>query len=248
MERLLQAGLGILLPFLGTAAGAAGVFFLRRSPKEGVKKALPGFAAGVMLAASVWSLLIPAEEMGGWLPALCGFLWGVGFLLILDGAAPLLWKGTGEPPEGRRRSLLLFAVTLHNLPEGMAVGVAFAGALAEESTVTMAGAFALSVGITLQNLPEGAIVSMPLRAEGMSKPRTFLYGMLSGIVEPVFGILVVLVAGWAEPLMPWLLSFSAGAMLYVVVEELIPQAHSRTGTCGFVTGFLIMMVLDVALG
>ena len=247
MERLLQAGLGILLPFLGTAAGAAGVFFLRRSPKEGVKKALPGFAAGVMLAASVWSLLIPAEEMGGWLPALCGFLWGVGFLLILDGAAPLLWKGTGEPPEGRRRSLLLFAVTLHNLPEGMAVGVAFAGALAEESTVTMAGAFALSVGITLQNLPEGAIVSAPSLSEGSSKGRAFWKGVLSGVVEPVGGAAALALSAAVGAVLPYVLAFAAGAMVYVAVRELIPESRGVAGTVFLALGFAVMMALDMAL-
>lgn len=243
----LQVGLGILIPFFGTALGAAGVFLLGRTPGEAVKKALLGFAAGVMLAASVWSLLIPAEEMAGWLPALCGFLWGVGFLLLLDGAAPLLWRQKTASPEERRRSLLLFAVTLHNLPEGMAVGVVFAGAMAEGSAVTMAGAFALSVGIALQNLPEGAIVSAPSLEAGGSKGRAFLKGVLSGAVEPLGAVLAFIASAAVGAVLPYVLSFAAGAMVYVAVRELIPESGGAYGTVFLALGFGVMMALDMAL-
>ena len=210
-----------------------------------------GFAAGVMTAASVWSLLLPAidraEAMGqfpGWVPTAAGMLLGVVFLAALDSVLPRLRKRDVHE-NWRQQTLLMTAITLHNIPEGMAVGLAFALAASGEN---FAGAAALALGIGIQNFPEGAAIALPLRQEGKSRLRAFRAGTLSGVVEPVFGILVVLAAGWAEPLMPWLLSFAAGAMLYVVVEELVPQAHSRAGTCGFVGGFLIMMVLDVALG
>ena len=251
--RMLQAigwsALGTGFTFLMTTLGAALVFFLSGEPKPRFQKTMLGFAAGVMTAASVWSLLLPAIEQAseerrfpGWLPAAAGMLLGVVFLAALDSLLPHLRRVSAE---GRQSALLMTAITLHNVPEGMAVGLAFALAATGEN---LAGAAALALGIGIQNFPEGAAIALPLRQEGQSRCRAFLGGMLSGAVEPVFGILVVLAAAWARPLMPWLLSFAAGAMLYVVVEELVPQAHSRAGTCGFVGGFLIMMVLDVALG
>ena len=255
---VMEAFYGILIPFLGTSLGAACVFFLRKTLSDAVQRALTGFAAGVMVAASVWSLLIPAIEQSAALsrwsffPAVLGFWAGILFLLALDHIIPHLHakSGQAEGPKSRlqRTTMMMLAVTLHNIPEGMAVGVVYAGYLSGQAQITVAGALALSLGIAIQNFPEGAIISLPLRAEGMKKSKAFLDGVLSGVVEPLFGVLVVLMAAWARPLMPWLLSFAAGAMLYVVVEELVPQAHSRAGTCGFVGGFLIMMVLDVALG
>ena len=243
------AALGTGFTFLMTALGAAMVFFLSGEPRPRFQKAILGFAAGVMTAASVWSLLLPAMErtetagdVPVWLPAAAGMLAGVVFLAALDGALPHL-RRKGE--ERKPSVLLMTAITLHNVPEGMAVGLAFALAATGEH---FAAAAALALGIGIQNFPEGAAIALPLRQEGASRPRAFWNGVASGVVEPVFGILVVLAAGWASPLMPWLLSFAAGAMLYVVVEELVPQAHSRAGTCGFVTGFLVMMVLDTALG
>ena len=245
------AALGTGFTFLMTSLGAAMVFFLSGGSQPRFQKAMLGFAAGVMTAASVWSLLAPAIEQAesegsfpGWLPAAVGMLLGTVFLAALDGLLPRLRR---ERPDGpsRQQTLLMTAITLHNVPEGMAVGLAFALAAQGEN---LAGAAALALGIGIQNFPEGAAVAMPLRQEGMTRKKAFCSGMLSGSVEPVFGVLVVLVAGWAQPLMPWLLSFAAGAMLYVVVEELVPQAHSRAGTCGFVGGFLVMMVLDTALG
>ena len=248
VEHWIQVGVGILLPFLGTALGAAAVFLMKKALPEGTGKALSGFAAGVMLAASVWSLLIPAAEMAqakgtpGWIAAVSGFFLGVGFLLILDGSVPY----------ASRKSLLAFAVTLHNLPEGMAVGVVFAGALAESSGVTMAGAFALSLGIALQNLPEGAIVSAPAMAGGCGKGKAFLKGVASGVVEPLGALLAFALSAAVGTVLPYVLSFAAGAMIYVVVEELIPEAHlgehSHTGTLSVMLGFLVMMILDVALG
>lgn len=241
------AALGTGFPFFMTTLGSALVFCFAREPKPQLQKTVLGFAAGVMTAASVWSLLLPAiaraEALGlpGWLPAAAGMLLGVGFLAVLDGLTPRL-RRAGET---ERHSLLMTAITLHNIPEGMAVGLAFALASTGEN---LAGAAALSLGIGIQNFPEGAAISLPLRQRGLSRRRAFLGGVLSGSVEPVFGCLVVLAAVAARAAMPWLLSFAAGAMLYVVVEELIPQAHSRAGTCGFVGGFLVMMILDVALG
>lgn len=236
-----------------TTLGAAMVFFLSGEPKPRFQKAMLGFAAGVMTAASVWSLLLPAIDQAeresmlpGWLPAAAGMVLGVFFLAVLDGMLPYLKrKQPVQDAVWRQNTLLMTAITLHNVPEGMAVGLAFALAANGEGAV---GAMALALGIGIQNFPEGAAVALPLRQEGQSRLRAFTGGTLSGAVEPVFGILVVLIAAWAHPMMPWLLSFAAGAMLYVVVEELVPQAHSRAGTCGFVGGFLIMMVLDVALG
>nr|WP_326183939.1 ZIP family metal transporter [uncultured Oscillibacter sp.] len=251
LQSLGWAALGTGFTFLMTALGAATVFFFAGEPKPRFQRAMLGFAAGVMTAASVWSLLLPAIDQAaaegkcpGWLPAAAGMLLGVVFLAALDALLPHLRRAPAEDA-WRQNTLLMTAITLHNVPEGMAVGLAFALAARGEGA---AGAAALALGIGIQNFPEGAAIALPLRQEGQSRGRAFLGGMLSGSVEPVFGILVVLMAAWAHPLMPWLLSFAAGAMLYVVVEELVPQAHSRAGTCGFVGGFLIMMVLDVALG
>ena len=258
----MQLAVGLLLPFLGTTLGAACVFFMKGQMKPLVQKMLLGFASGVMVAASVWSLLIPAmdmsEEMGkyAFIPAAAGFLLGILFLLGMDRAVPHLHMGA-ECAEGTKCSLkkttmLVLAVTLHNIPEGMAVGVVFAGMLSQNTEITVAGAFALSVGIAIQNFPEGAIISMPLKSEGTGKGKAFLYGMLSGAVEPVAAVITILLAGFITPVLPYLLSFAAGAMLYVVVEELIPEAsegeHSNIGTIGFAAGFVLMMILDVALG
>ena len=244
------AALGTGFTFLMTTLGAATVFFFSGEPQPKFQKAMLGFAAGVMTAASVWSLLLPAIDQAlaegplpGWLPAAAGMLLGVVFLAVLDSLLPRLRRVPRE--DWRQNTLLMTAITLHNVPEGMAVGLAFALAAGGEG---LAGAAALAMGIGIQNFPEGAAISLPLRQEGFSRRRAFWGGTLSGSVEPVFGVLVVLAAGAVHPLMPWLLSFAAGAMLYVVVEELVPQAHSRTGTCGFVGGFLVMMVLDVTLG
>lgn len=249
--------IALLIPFAGTALGAAFVFFMRRDMPALLQKALLGFASGVMVAASVWSLLIPSMEMseGAVLPAVGGMLAGFAFLLLIDHVTPHIHPVGG--PEGPRSSLsrttmLALAVTIHNFPEGMAVGVAIAGALAGGSAMSLAGALALSLGIAIQNIPEGAIISMPLRAAGNSRMRSFAVGTLSGAVEPVGGALVLLLASAVTGMMPWLLSFAAGAMLYVVVEELIPEAsqgeHSNIATVGFAIGFALMMVLDVLLG
>ncbi len=253
---------GVLIPFLGTSLGAGCVFFMKKSLSDTVQRALTGFAAGVMVAASVWSLLIPAIErsagMGklAFLPAVLGFWVGVLFLLALDHIIPHLHANSGQP-EGpksqlRRTTMMVLAVTLHNIPEGMAVGVVYAGYLAGDGQITAAGALALSLGIAIQNFPEGAIISMPLRAEGMKKSRAFAGGVLSGAVEPIGAVLTILAAGLIVPALPYLLSFAAGAMLYVVVEELIPEMsqgrHSNIGTVLFALGFSVMMLLDVALG
>ena len=253
---------GLLIPFLGTSLGAACVFFMRRSLSDVVQRSLTGFAAGVMVAASVWSLLIPAIDqaaaMGQWafLPAFIGFWIGVLFLLLLDHAVPHLHQNSGqtEGPASRlqRTTMMVLAVTLHNIPEGMAVGVVYAGYLSGSAQITAAGAMALSLGIAIQNFPEGAIISMPLRAEGLKKSRAFAGGVLSGAVEPVGALLTILAAEHIVPAMPYFLSFAAGAMLYVVVEELIPEMsqgkHSNVGTVFFALGFSVMMMLDVALG
>ena len=256
MQSILWAATGTGFTFLMTTLGAAMVFLFRKQLNASIQRIFLGFAAGVMIAASVWSLLIPAMEeaeasgLPGWLPAVGGFVLGIGFLLLLDVDA--------RQPEGlhsswRRTTLLVLAVTLHNIPEGMAVGLSFALAAQHAGEgAALSGALALALGIGIQNFPEGAAISLPLRQEGLSAGRAFLYGSASGVVEPVFGILVVLAAGTIQPLMPWLLSFAAGAMMYVVVEELIPEAHlgehSNTGPLGVMAGFLLMMVLDVALG
>ena len=252
---------GTLIPFAGTALGAAMVFILTKDMSENIRKILTGFAAGVMVAASFWSLLQPAlessEAMGRWsfVPAAVGFLLGVAFLLLLDEATPHMHFNSQEegPKSGLKRTTkLILAVTLHNIPEGMAVGVVFAGFLSGSAGISLASAMTLALGIAIQNFPEGAIVSMPLRAEGMDKGKTFLFGVLSGIVEPIAALLTILAAGAVVPFMPYLLAFSAGAMMYVVVEELIPEmsegAHSNLGTISFSLGFVLMMVLDVALG
>ena len=253
---------GILIPFLGTSLGAASVFFMKDALSDGVQRALTGFAAGVMVAASVWSLLIPAIEqasgMGKWsfVPAAAGFWIGVLFLLALDHVIPHLHRNSAsaEGPKSRlqRTTMMVLAVTLHNIPEGMAVGVVYAGWLSGSAQITAAGALALSLGIAIQNFPEGAIISLPLRAEGASRGRAFAGGVLSGIVEPIGAMLTLLAAQLIVPALPYLLSFAAGAMLYVVVEELIPEmsqgAHSNTGTLFFALGFSVMMILDVALG
>lgn len=254
--------IGILLPFLGTTLGAACVFLMRKNMPPVLKKSLNGFAAGVMVAASVWSLLIPSVEMTGKegfmsiLPAIIGFSIGILFLLLLDNIIPHqhIDSTSSEGPKSRfsRTTKLVFAVTLHNIPEGMAVGVALAAALDNSSYLPMAGALALSVGIAIQNFPEGAIVSMPLRSAGNSKTRSFIMGTLSGVVEPIGAIITILLASVVVPILPYLLSFAAGAMMYVVVEELIPETqqgkHSNMGTIGFAVGFLLMMALDVLLG
>lgn len=258
----MEVFLGILIPFLGTSLGAACVFFMKKSLGDKVQRALTGFAAGVMVAASVWSLIIPAIEqsqsMGKWsfVPAAVGLWAGVLFLLILDKVTPHMHQRaeSAEGPQSKlqRTTMMILAVTLHNIPEGMAVGVVYAGFLSGNAQISAAGALALSVGIAIQNFPEGAIISLPLRAEGMSKGKAFLGGVLSGVVEPIGAVLTLLAASVIVPALPYLLSFAAGAMLYVVVEELIPEMsqgeHSDIGTIFFAVGFTVMMVLDVALG
>ncbi|WP_343208436.1 ZIP family metal transporter [Anaerolentibacter hominis] len=264
MQAIAWAAGGTGFTFLMTTLGAAVVFFFRKKMDLRVQRVFLGFAAGVMIAASVWSLLIPAIEEAeaggfagfGWVPAAGGFILGIAFLMIMDNLLPHLHPDS-EQPEGRssnwkRTTLLVFAVTLHNIPEGMAVGLSFALAAQHNDPALYTTAMALAIGIGIQNFPEGAAISLPLRQEGLHTGKAFALGSLSGIVEPIFGILTVLIAGGIQPLMPWLLSFAAGAMLYVVVEELIPEAHlgehSHVGTLGVMAGFLVMMVLDVALG
>ena len=253
---------GILIPFLGTSLGAGCVFFLKNSLCDGIQRALTGFAAGVMVAASVWSLLIPAMEQAAdlgrlaFFPAAVGFWLGILFLLLLDHLIPHLHQNSlqaeGPKSQLQRTTMMVLAVTLHNIPEGMAVGVVFAGYMAGSSTITAAGALALAIGIAIQNFPEGAIISMPLRGQGMSKTKAFVYGSLSGLVEPIGALLTILAASFILPVLPYLLSFAAGAMMYVVVEELIPEMsegnHSNIGTVVFAVGFTLMMALDVALG
>ena len=258
----METFLGIMIPFLGTALGAACVFFMKKSLGDLVQRALAGFAAGVMVAASIWSLLIPAieqsEGMGklSFLPAFIGFWVGVLFLLLLDHLIPHLHVGSNqaEGPKSRlgRTTMMVLAVTLHNIPEGMAVGVMYAGFLAGNAQITAASALVLSLGIAIQNVPEGAVVSLPLTANGMSRPKAFLAGTLCGAVEPVGAVLMVAITGLVTPLLPYVLAFAAGAMMYVVTEELIPQTqqgrHTNIGTIGVAFGFVLMMVLDVALG
>ena len=254
--------IGLLIPLLGTMLGSAFVFFMKDEMSPRVQQSMLGFASGVMVAASVWSLLIPAMEMeagrGSWsvLPAAVGFLLGIGFLLALDELTPHLHLGTDNPegPRSRlsRTAMLALAVTIHNLPEGMAVGVVFAGAEQGAAGLSLASAIAVSLGIAIQNVPEGAIISMPMRAEGNSRWRSFLIGSMSGAVEPIGGLAVVLLASLLTPVLPYMLAFAAGAMFYVVVEELIPEAssgkHSNLSTIGFAVGFVLMMVLDVVMG
>lgn len=253
---------GLMLPFVGTTAGAACVFFLKNRISPNVKRAFTGFAAGVMVAASVWSLIMPAidmsEDMGklSFLPALVGFLLGILFLLFMDSLIPHLHVGS-DKPEGRksglgRTAMMMLAVTIHNFPEGAACGAILAGVINGDGNVTMAGAITLAIGIAIQNFPEGAIISLPLRSEGHSRFKSFGLGALSGIVEPIGAILAIALAGLVTPILPYMLAFAAGAMIYVVVEELIPEAsegeHSNLGTIAFAVGFALMMVLDVALG
>lgn len=254
--------LGLMIPFIGTTAGASCVLFMRNALNPLVEKVLLGFASGVMVAASVWSLLIPAIDMSGgygklaFMPAATGFALGIAFLYGLDKLIPHLHLG-GNKPEGiksglTKTAMLVLAVTLHNIPEGMAVGVVFAGVVSGNNEITMVAAYALAVGIAIQNFPEGAIISMPMKSNGTGKKKAFIYGVLSGIVEPIGAFVTLLVTGVIEKALPFLLAFAAGAMLFVVVEELIPEA-SRDGesdgaTLGFAVGFLIMMILDVALG
>lgn len=259
---VLWAAAGTGCTFLMTTLGAGLVFFFRKQFSAGLQRVFLGFAAGVMIAAAVWSLLIPAIDQAeaagllGWVPAAGGFLLGVGFLIAMDSLLPHLHIGAKQP-EGlsapwKRTTLLFTAVTLHNIPEGMAVGLSFALAAQGGQAAGYTAAMALALGIGIQNFPEGAAISLPLRQEGKSVGRAFWMGSLSGVVEPIFGVLTVLIAGSIQPLMPWLLSFAAGAMIYVVVEELIPEAHlgehSHVGTLGVIFGFVVMMILDVALG
>lgn len=258
----MNIAIGLLIPFLGTTLGSAMVFLMRKEMNKKVEKILLGFASGVMIAASIWSLIIPAIDMTkeqgkiGWLPATIGFLLGVVFLLVLDELVPH-FHIEGNKPEGiksklKKTTMMVLAVTLHNIPEGMAVGVVFAGVLTQNVGITLTGAVALSIGIAIQNFPEGAIISMPLKSEGVSRPKAFLYGTLSGIVEPIAAIVTILLTNAVVPMLPYVLSFAAGAMIYVVVEELIPASqvgeHSNIGTIGVAIGFVIMMILDVSLG
>ena len=258
----MQVFYGILIPFLGTSIGSACVFFMKKALSDYIQRALTGFAAGVMVAASVWSLIIPAIEQSeylgklSFLPAAVGFWTGILFLLFLDHIIPHLYRFSqqSEDPKSKlkKTTMMILAVTLHNIPEGMAVGVVYAGYLTGNTQITATGALALSLGIAIQNSPEGAIISMPLRAEGMKKAKAFAGGVLSGIVEPIGAGLTIIAAGLIVPALPYLLSFAAGTMLYVVVEELIPEMsqgeHSNIGTVLFAVGFSVMMILDVALG
>ena len=258
----MNIALGLLLPFLGTTLGAACVYLLKDKLDSKLEKFFLGFASGVMIAASVWSLLIPSMDMAesqgqiAWVPAAVGFALGITFLLILDSVIPHLHV-VSKKPEGikaklKNSTMLVFAVTLHNIPEGMAVGVTVAGALMGNAGISIAGALVLAIGIAIQNFPEGAIISMPLKSEGLSKSKAFFYGALSGIVEPIGAIITILLTNLITPILPYLLSFAAGAMIYVVVEELIPESqdgeHSNIGTIGVALGFIVMMILDVALG
>lgn len=258
---IIEIAKGLLIPFAGTSLGAACVFFLKRKINSMLQRALTGFAAGVMVAASIWSLIIPSIEqsasMGKWsfIPAAVGFWIGILFLLLLDNIVPHLHmnsqKAEGPKTSLQRTTMLVLAVALHNIPEGMAVGVVYAGVYTQAAQISIMGAFALSLGIAIQNFPEGAIISLPLCAEGMKKEKAFLYGVLSGIVEPIAAIFTIMLSTWIVPILPYLLSFAAGAMIYVVVEELIPEMsqgeHSNVGTLMFAAGFCIMMILDVAL-
>ena len=254
--------LGVTIPFIGTILGSFLVFFMKNTLNEKIEKILLGFAAGVMIAASVWSLIIPSinmsEGMGNWsfIPAAIGFLLGIFFLLILDTFIPHLHVNSDEP-EGmksnlKKSTMLVLAVTLHNIPEGMAVGVVLAGAYYGNAIITISGALALAIGIAIQNFPEGAIISMPLKSNGVSKPKSFLMGVLSGVVEPIAAIITILLIKYITPVLPYLLSFAAGAMIYVVVEELIPESqarkHTNLATISLAIGFTLMMILDISLG
>ena len=254
MENILYSILGILIPFAGTSFGSSFVFFMKKSINVNFQKLLVGFAAGVMIAASVWSLILPSVEMAesqniiSWIPATIGLSLGIIFLLFIKKLAENIEKKNN----GKKLNMLLFSVTLHNIPEGMAAGVCFAGFLAGNAGITLISAMALSIGIAIQNIPEGAIISMPLKIEGLTKPKSFIYGVLSGIVEPLAAFITILLLNIVVPLLPYLLSFAAGAMIYVVVEELVPQMHSKNysslGIIGVTIGFSIMMILDIALG
>ena len=254
MNDILYSIAGIMIPFIGTSLGSSLVFFLKKTMNEKVQKMIVGFAAGVMIAASVWSLILPAVEMAEnqgvitWIPATIGFVAGVVFLLITNHIAENIEK----KQNGKKLNMLLFSVTLHNIPEGMAVGVCFAGFLAGNAGIGLFEAMLLAIGIAIQNIPEGAIISMPLKMEGQSKKNAFLYGVLSGIVEPISAFITILLLNIIVPLLPYLLSFAAGAMIYVVIEELVPEIHtgnkSKLGVIGVTIGFVIMMVLDIALG
>ena len=258
----MDVAIGLLIPFVGTIMGSGMVFLLKGKINKKIEKILLGFASGVMIAASIWSLIIPSIDMAReqgiieWLPATVGFLLGIGFLLMLDKIIPHLHLNNSKP-EGikskfKSSTMLILAVTLHNIPEGMAIGVVFAGAMTGNVGITIAGAMALSIGIAIQNFPEGAIISMPLIKEGTSKTKAFIYGTLSGIVEPIAAIITIMLTSIVVPILPYLLSFAAGAMIYVVVEELIPEAQDGDGsdiaTIGVAIGFVIMMILDIALG
>ena len=252
--------LGIMIPFIGTIIGSSAVFLMKNKLNDKVEKILLGFAAGVMVAASVWSLLIPSIEMAEsqninpCVPAIIGFIIGIVFLMVLDNLITKIKidNTTNKIEKAKKTSIMAIAITLHNIPEGLAVGVCFAGAISQNATITIAGAIALAVGIAVQNIPEGAIISMPLKAQGTSKIKAFLYGVLSGIVEPIGATITLLITGTIQIVLPYLLSFAAGAMIYVVVEELIPESKenqkSSIGTIGFSLGFLIMMAMDVLLG
>ena len=262
MKELSPIIICLIIPFLGTILGSGLVFIMKNRINKKIEKILLGFAAGVMMSASVWSLLIPSIDLAieqgviEWIPAIVGFLLGIGFLLLLDTIIPHLHLNS-KKPEGiktkfKNEIMLVLAVTLHNIPEGMAVGVVLAGAINGQVGLSLAGAIALAVGIAIQNFPEGAIISMPLKAEGKSKLKSFGYGVLSGIVEPIAAIITILLTGLVTPILPYLLAFAAGAMIYVVVEELIPESqegeHSNIGTIGVAIGFALMMILDIALG
>lgn len=254
--------IGLLIPFIGTIIGAAFVFLIKKEVPELLQKGLLGFASGVMVAASIWSLIIPSIDMvadkGGWsvFPASVGFLCGIFFLLVIDEITPHLHLGNDTPEGPRshlsRSAMLVLAVTIHNLPEGMAVGVVYAGAEQGANGISIASALAVSIGIAIQNIPEGAIVSLPMKSEGHSSLRAFIIGSLSGIVEPIGGFLIIILASILTPILPYLLSFAAGAMLYVVIEELIPESskgkHTNISTLGFAFGFVLMMILDVVMG
>lgn len=254
MENLLYSIGGILIPFIGTTFGSSFVFFMRKNMSEKFQKMLVGFASGVMIAASIWSLILPAIEMAenqgkvSWLPAAVGFALGIVFLILINQLAEKMEAKN----DGKKLNMLLFSVTLHNIPEGMAVGVVFAGMMVGNQQITFMSAFALALGIAIQNFPEGAIISMPLQSEGTGKKKAFIYGTLSGIVEPIASLITILLSQFIIPILPYLLSFAAGAMIYVVIEELIPEAsigkHSNIATIGFAVGFVMMMILDVALG
>ena len=254
MNNILYSIIGIMIPFIGTSLGSSFVFFLKKKMNEELQKITVGFAAGVMIAASIWSLIIPSVEMAekegmiSFIPATVGFILGVLFLIIINNLAEKIEKKKNK----KKINMLMFSVTLHNIPEGMAVGVCFAGLLSGNAGIILAEAFALSIGIAIQNVPEGAIISMPLKLEGKSKGKSFLYGILSGIVEPIAALFTILLLNIVVPILPYLLSFAAGAMIYVVSEELIPEMHigkkTSNGVLGLTLGFVVMMMLDIALG